>query len=167
MGRLERFVAFGSRTFAPDRTFGRVAFQPILYLVLWAAAIRLGLSDYTNIPFREVLTGWTEALWEALSIGCPPLAGVAWWMIVHRPPRAKLAGHWLRLSADIGMLVAVLTYHVATVLGQSQWRDDATIYSRYLTGSVILFLAVLVVRDVWVLVTINRLAAGIRDGRLS
>lgn len=166
---LERFLAFGSRAFVPYRTFGRVAFQPVLYFFLWSAAVRITVDDAAvpDIPFRQVLSTWTDVAWDALALGCPPMALLAWRMIARGDGRAKLRGHWLRLSADVGMFVSLLTYHVATVLAEPGWGgDDATAYSRYLTAACIVFIAALVVRDIWSLILIDRVAAGIRDGRL-
>ena len=164
---VDRFVAFGIRTFTPVHTAGRVPFQPLLYFFLWAAAIRITFNDKTvaDIPFREALAGWAETMWDVLAIGCPPLALLGWWLIAHRRARIKLAGHWLRLSADFGMLIALLTYHVATA-GRYGFKDDEHIFSRYMSASCIAFTFALTLRDIWILIVIDRMAAGIRDGRL-
>ena len=163
---IARFLSFGSRMFAPARTSGRVPFQPILYFFLWAAAVRITFNDerIPDIPFRQVLAGWAETMWDILAIGCPPLALIAWVMITHLRPRIKLCGHWLRLTADFGMVIALLTYHIATAVHYG-FKDDEHIFSRYMSASCILFTFALTVRDAWILIVIDRLAAGIRDGR--
>ena len=55
-------------------------------------------------------------MWDIPAIGCPPLALIARVMITHLRPRIKLCGHWLRLTADFGMVIALLTYHIATAV---------------------------------------------------
>ena len=126
---IARFLSFGSRMFAPARTSGRVPFQPILYFFLWAAAVPITFNDerIPDIPFRQVLAGWAETMWDILAIGCPPLALIAWVMITHLRPRIKLCGHWLRLTADFGMVIALLTYHIATAVHYG-FKDDEHIF---------------------------------------
>ena len=64
----------------------------------------------------------------------------------------------------LGMVIALLTYHIATAVHYG-FKDDEHIFSRYMSASCILFTFALTVRDAWILIVIDRLAAGIRDGR--
>ena len=123
------FLSFGSRMFAPARTSGRVPFQPIRTLPV-AAAVRITFNGerIPDILFRQVLAGWAETTWDILAIGCPPLALIARVMITHLRPRIKLCGHWLRLTADFGMVIALLTYHIATAVHYG-FKDDEHIFS--------------------------------------
>ena len=140
-------------------------FQPILYFFLWGRRVRITFNGerIPDIPFRQVLAGWAKPCGTSW-----PLDARHWRSSPgddhHLRPRIKLCGHWLRLTADFGMVIALLTYHIATAVHYG-FKDDEHIFSRYMSASCILFTFALTVRDAWILIVIDRLAAGIRDGR--
>lgn len=94
-------------------------------------------------------------------LGCPPLFVLAWWLIA-RSGRLTLAGMWLRLAADLGILTALVTWHVATVAGRIPTHTESRIVSRYIVGATLVFVVALVIRDIWDLVKVERLAYDIR-----
>ena len=80
-----------------------IRFQPILYFVLWGAAIRLALSPAVPPNFSEITTAQIfYDVWLIQGISYPLLALVAWFLIEKRSGLTRFAGMWLRLSADMG-----------------------------------------------------------------
>jgi hypothetical protein len=135
----------------------RPSFRPVLYLMLWGAALRLLLLRIDPLPIDTALG--SESLyevWLGLGMACPPLALLAWWLIRHRLGVWRYRGMWLRLSADIGMCTSVMAYHVTTVL--SNPLTESRIYSRYIVGATILYIGALIVADVRALVSVERRA---------
>lgn len=137
-----------------------VRFQPILYFVLWFAAVRLAVTDGMP-PYRitELVTARGEDMWLVTAVVGPPSALVAWWLVTRcRLRRSTLAGMWLRAGSDVGMLAVVMVYHLASVVTMPAAMRTETVFSRYVTASVMLFQMRLVIRDVVELVQVERLA---------
>lgn len=137
-----------------DQSWRSIWFQPVLYLFLFGAGIRLAVNQTEPPPFTQVIAadGFYE-LWLALLVGSPPAAAVSWWLIFTRRGRFRYAGMWLRLSADLGVFVTLLTYHLAVIAGNP--ATESRIFSRYVVGAVMLFTVELIVRDVWALAVVE------------
>lgn len=150
-GRLRRFF---------DTPWRLISFQVILYPILWGATLRIILSSNEPIRF-ETISPHLYLVWCGLNLVCPPLAGVSWWLIIHRAGRARFAGIWLRAAADFGMFVALLAFHVSGVYAGHDDGEPA-IYMRYITAAVLLFMAMLVIRDAFYIGIVERLAARMR-----
>lgn len=160
---IDRFIRWGARTFTAD-PWHRVAYQPVLYFFLWGAAVRVWLdNDEPAIPFNVLASG-VDHIWLFLSLFCPPLALLSWFLVSGRIRwrRAALAGLWTRLSADVGQFAALLAYHVVTLREAVMREAEVQVYFRYITGAGVVFVLLLVVRDVWAIVTMERLAVGLR-----
>lgn len=164
MALIDRFIRLGRRWFSDDG-WHRVPFQPILYFMLWGAVLRMIVVDDPPIQFEKVFHPSTATAWLVLGVVCPPLALLSWWLIMHcRWSRAALAGLWVRLGADLGQFTALITYHIVTVLTLPPVFNESRVYARYAVGACMLFVATLVVRDVWALVATERLASRMRRG---
>jgi hypothetical protein len=156
-GAVDWFIATGARLFGGDN-WHRAPFQGILYLFLWAAAIKISVTGDQPIPFSETLDPFSMGVWTVLSLACPPMAFMAWWLIIRsRLPRAALIGLWVRLAADVGQFAALLAYHLVT-LNADLVTGEALIYLHYLTAAVLAFCLILVMRDLWSIVATERLA---------
>lgn len=155
---LDKFALWGVRMFT-DKGWHRVAFKPILFFFLWCAVVRMALSDQQPpIPLDTVFNGYVEAMWVALGLACPPLALIAWCLIAHcQWHRSTLAGMWLRLGADLGMGASLFIFHIVAVTAELT-SDESGVYMRYIMGAVLLFMVMLVVRDVWALMMTEKLA---------
>lgn len=157
MTAVDRFIRFGLRVFSPGR-WHRVPFQPILYLFLWSAAVRIIFVDGEPIPFQRYLTPWADIAWNVISLTCPPLALLSWWMLTQcRFARVTLAGLWVRLAADFGQFVGLLTFHVASAFTLTE-RTESHIYARYAVAACMAFTLTLVLRDLWAIAVMDRLA---------
>jgi len=145
----------------PLRDWQHVRFQPILYLFVWAAALRIAVTNDLPIPPDELLTPWAETAWTITSLICPPLALLSWWLIVKSPlTRSALAGLWIRLGADAGQFAALLAYHVVAyrlATGPAAAVMEVAVYFRYITGACMVFCAMVVLRDLRAIVRVERM----------
>ena len=149
-----------------DSYFGQdgwslIAFQPILYLFILGAALRLWINQDEPINFNDVVIEGFYPVWLALGIGGPVLALISWYMIQKCSGRISFIGLWLRLSADIQVFTVVLTYHIQSA---SRFATESRIFSRYIVGATLIFLVCLMIRDAWVLFITERLASRIHRG---
>lgn len=160
---VNRFLQFGNRVFTHD-SWHRVAYQPVLFTFLWGAAIRVAVSDQPGIPIDAVVSAGADEIWLTLSLVCPPLAFLSWFLILKsRLPRASLIGLWLRLAADMGQFVALLVFHIVSLFLAVQRNAEIQVYYRYLTGATLVFVFLLALRDIWSLLLTERLATRIRE----
>lgn len=159
-------IHWGNRFF--DKSWRIIAFQPVLYLILWAAAIRLGLDhDDRQLSFDAIAPTGFYGVWITMGIICPMTSLLSWFLIQKRYGRQRFIGVWLRLASDVGVLTTIVAYHAAVImmiLDDNDIDDEQYIYARYLQSATILFVAMLVIRDVWSLVIIERLARTIHYG---
>lgn len=156
---LDKFALWGAKAFT-DNGWHRVAFQPVLFLFLWGAVIRMVVSDrLPPVPLDSVFNGYVEGMWVALGLACPPLALLAWCLIAHcsRWHRSTLAGMWLRLGADLGMGALLVIFHIVAVSAELT-AGESGIYMRYIMGAILFFTVMLVLRDVWSLMMTEKLA---------
>lgn len=163
MAAVDWFIKLGNRWFTQD-AWHRVPFQPILYLMLWGAVLRIAVTNRDSpMNFENVISPSASTAWVVLGLGCPPLAGLAWWLIKRcKWHKAALAGLWIRLGADVGQLVALVAYHIVVVFTMPAVGTEARVYARYAVGACIMFVGVLVLRDIWSLVLTERVAGRMR-----
>lgn len=164
-GWAVRFVEWGHRAFS-ENDWHRVAFQPTLYLFMWAAIVRVIITQEEPIRF-EAVAPWLYGTWAIVGMVCAPLAGVAWYLIVKsRWQFGSLFGCYLRLGADVGMFLTLLSFHLVRVLRHECHYAEENIFSRYMIASLLAFLLSLVVRDLWAITSITVIAKRIdrRDG---
>ena len=160
---VDRFIRWGAQWFSQD-AWHRVPFQPILYLMLWGAVLRIVIINRDSpMNFDSVISPSASTAWTALGLGCPPLAALAWWLIKRcKWHKSALAGLWIRLGADVGQLVALVSYHIVVVFTMPAVGTEARVYARYAVGACIMFVGVLVLRDIWSLVLTERVAGRMR-----
>ena len=159
---VDRFVEVGNRWFSHD-SWHRVPFQPILYFFLWSATLRIVITDNPPIRFEFIGT-YTYTAWATAGLLCPPLALFAWWLMKRSKwRRGPLAALWIRLGADLGQLVALLTYHIVSVFTVYNLQNESRIYARYCVGAATMLVIALVLRDLWSIVLMERVAAKLRE----
>lgn len=153
--------------FVPPRSddWDRVAFQPMLYLATFLAAVTvLIFGDFTNLPThpgiqtdREFGLFW---IWAILSLTCPALGLGSLWLVQNREGKYRYRGLWLRLAADIGQFTAMGTYLILRLT----W-GDYHIYPVTVLGAAVLFVGHLIMRDIRRLMQVEQLANILhRDG---
>lgn len=138
-------------------------FQPILYLFIWGAAIRLWRNTSTPPAFDLISSGFYE-VWLSFGVGAPMLSLVSWWLIHKRSGRARYIGMWTRMSADLLVFIYLLSFHIVTALSGPN-PSESKIFTRYILGAATVFVIVLLVRDMWALAVTERIAWRIRRGR--
>lgn len=155
---------WGDRVFTHD-SWHRVAYQPVLFFFLWGAAVRLCFTRESHpSQISGILSDQSETIWLGLSMICPPMALLSWWLILKaRFQMAALIGLWMRLAADLGQLTALLVYHVATIQFAVMRDAEVQVVFRYITGATCVFVFLLVVRDIWAITATERVASMLRD----
>lgn len=140
--------------------WAKVAFQPILYLTLWIAAVVIFIvGDRHTVPFPDNVNPlfW---VWGGLSIVCPLAALGAVRLLRHASnPRWKYRGLWLRLAADIFQLTAMSAY-----LAMRMAEGDYQIYPVAALIAATVFVGHLVMRDCKHLKQVENLATDLRNG---
>lgn len=151
----KKLIELGNRYFS-GRQWPLIPFQPILYLFIFGVAIRLWISDSPPPAFDQVVgTSAFYGFWLALGLIGPLLALLSWFQI-RAGGKKRFVGLWLRFAGDITVFANLISYHitVASTISPSEPR----IYSRYIVGSALIFTLSLIVRDIWTLVLVERLA---------
>lgn len=141
-----------------------VRFQPILYLFIWSATIRIIITEQIPIRF-DLISPWIYKAWATLNVLCPLIALLALWLIRKcKWSRSTLVGIWLRLGSDIGMFLALLSFHLAGILSDADPSlvEETTVFRRYIVASCLFFCLLLVVRDILAIVAVERLSIRIR-----
>ena len=142
-----------------------IPFQPILYLFIWAAAIRLWANPNSPPNFENTIVDGHDAadtfyaMWLAMGVFGPVLSLCSWIMITKMSGRVRFIGLWARSASDLMVFTNLLTFHVAAAL--TDGFAETRIFSRYLQGALVIFVFTLVVRDIWTLVLTERLAGRI------
>lgn len=158
---VDRFIRLGERAFL--RRPALVAYEPIMYLFLWGAAFRVVFTDDLGaIPFKEVLTPWAEMAWNITSLISPMLAFLAYWLMFKSiAPGSSLAGLWVRLTADTGQFIALITFHFATASYDK--TNESFLYGRYICAGTLFFIFCTILRDVWSLALTHKLAGVLHE----
>lgn len=162
LARTKDAARFVFRTFIPtDEDFwvarqalkADLAWQPYLYAAVLAGAILSLLfgDDDTIPPYDSIDTAW---MFFAL---VSPLAGfAASIMLSQGTGRVRYFAFWLRISAKIGIITALLCYQIA-VIGVSHPLQQS------LAGACVGFLLVLLVKDSRFLIATERVARHLRS----
>ena len=149
--------AYFSSSWAPIR------FQPILYFFMFGAGIRLLHKGTEPHTFEEVLRSDLYGAWLGMVILAPVVALLSWVMIEKLSGRWRFIGMWLRLTSSIGSLTVLTVYHAVIAFHQGD-TGETQIFSRYMIGSILIFVCSLLIRDIWTLVITERLAGRIHRG---
>lgn len=145
-----------------DAPWAVVRFQPILYLFLFGASIRLWFNDTAPPNFDDVIGHGFYGVWLGMAVTGPLLALLAWLLISKGSGRSRFIGIWTRTAADMIVLVVLLSYHVVTVTTNP--ANESRIFSRYMVGAATMFVIGTIIRDIWTLVITERLAGRIHRG---
>lgn len=136
-----------------------MAYQPVLYLFIFGASIRLWHNETEPPNFKEAIADHSYGLWLVLGVFGPIISLISWFMIKIPSGRSTFVGMWVRLAADIGVFTNILSYHLVTLDG----KTEEMIFSRYILGSTLLFVFLLIVRDLWTIYVMEKLAGQINS----
>lgn len=163
----QRLIQLGNKYFS-GRQWPLVAFQPILYFFIFGASTRLWIDPDSPVNFSYILGSEDDSrqyygIWLALGILGPIISLASWLLVTKCNRRLRFIGLWLRWAADIMVFAMFLSYHVTVAVADtiSHESSEEHIFARYGQGSVLFFLACLLIRDIWTLVLTERMASQI------
>lgn len=139
-----------------------IPFQPILYLFILGASIRLWVNQGEPPSFETIIARGTYGIWLFLGVTGPLVSLLSWWMIRHSG-RIRFLGFWARLSSDVMVFTAVLSYHIVTAI-TNRPLTESRIFARYLIGAILIFTLALIIRDLAAIVLVERVARRIHRG---
>lgn len=134
----------------------RPSFRPILFLMVFGAAIRMMTTDIAVLPIDTVFAAGTYVVWMGIALTSPPLALLAWWLVHRRDGVWRYRGMWFRLASDVGVFTVIFAYHLTTVLTNP--LTELRLMSRYVVGAALLYVIGLVVADLVALMHTERIA---------
>lgn len=140
-----------------DQTWVIIPSQGVLNVFIFLGTLMVILVDAPPIYFEGLMIGhWVFIAWCIMGISSPVGTAIAHHLIYRYQKRTRLFGFWLRAGSDIMTLLALTAYIVARFLSPF---DDATVYSISILIGVWVIQTLLVIRDLWALVLIERTAS--------
>lgn len=138
-------------------TWGALPAEPILYFFMLTGLLQIiitprAVSQSTLTPI------WISDLWRISGLVSPLLCVLAWYLVNKRTGRARLMGLWVRFAGDFGQAIALAVF---LVIRSTSFPvdDDAHVYLMHIVAGVLFFVCMLVLRDVWILVKVEEIAA--------
>lgn len=149
----EFFETHRKAAFFLESHWGIVPFTPFLYLFIWGATLRIIVEDLRPPRFVNWGTGVYHS-WCAINLIGPALY-IFVWGLIQAGGRKKVMGLWLRAGIDGMLFSAMVTYHAADgIYARHSQLTETHLFSRYLTGAVLVFMLCLIVRD-WLAIAVN------------
>lgn len=163
MSKRIKLVAWINKYFI-GKQWPLVPFQPILYLFIFSAAVRLWIDPDTPPAFGGIVVDEANAdhfydMWLLIGIMGPILSLVSWFMIAKGSGKTRFVGLWARFASDIMVATTITAYHITAAIVDND--SESRVYARYVQGGVLFFVLCLIVRDVWTLILTERIAGRI------
>jgi hypothetical protein len=138
-------------------TWGALPAEPILYFFMLTATLQIILTPRPATGAPSATPVWVSDLWRTTGLIAPALCLIAWYMINKRAGRARLAGLWVRFAGDFSQAIALSIFLVLRI-ANTPVDDDAHVYLMHVVTGVLVFVAMLVMRDVWILLKVEEIA---------
>lgn len=112
-------IKWVQRMFIPptdNADWSRVAFQPMLYLGTWTAALLvIAFGDFSYLAANPGVVDYERAhqlfwVWNTLALIAPPMALLSLWLINQHKGKPRYRGLWLRLGADMMQAISMTIY---------------------------------------------------------
>lgn len=106
---------------------------------------------------------WVKTAWIIVGFLCPTMIFVGYWLIYHRPGRARYFGMWMRLGADIGQECIMIIFMMGLLteaFGMDMYRHH--VFTAFFIGALLTFVASMILRDVLAIIGTERLAWKLR-----
>lgn len=138
-----------------------VTYQPFLYCAaFYGALVTLLWWDGTDLPPGTDF-GFFDVLWLSGSL-ISPLAGfAAVWLLRHERGKVRYFAFWMRMASGVGMITSLSAFESQRIL----FSQEAHPFEVAGVVGTITFLAVLVVRDIKILLITEHMADHIREAR--
>ena len=132
--------------------------MPIIYLFLLLGTFHIIVVDPRPGGIGDIAVEWWASLaWRILAVMSPLLTLLAGWIISNRRGMTRLFGLWLRMAGDLGQFCALGTFLIGRFIEDDNDYDDPQILLTYGLVGVIVFVGMLVLRDVWVLIKVEEI----------
>ena len=145
---------FGGKESEP---WPKIRFQPLLFAALWVATFHVATIPGGGRFGMEQLVGGLWEWWLALSLGCPPLLLLSWWMIERCSGVWRYRGMFLRIGADVGQFLALVAFLWARIASTDP-LTDARLYAWIVLSGCALFLLLCTERDSAMLIKTEQIA---------
>jgi len=159
MARAPRWMFGWAERFTD--TWGALPAEPILYFFMFSGLLQITAfprpsASSANTPANT--PDWVSELWRVAGFAAPLLCLIAWYLINKRTGSQRLAGLWVRFAGDFAQATALTTFLIIR-FADSPINDDAHVYLMNIDVGVLVFVVMLVLRDVWILVKVEEIAA--------
>lgn len=161
---MRRIIAVLRKNMVAGRNDNNVAFihcAPYFFPFLGAVVMLLTTSSIPlDIPppgsngeyFAGGYASWTYWVWMVSSLFCPVLVWLSY-LLPTRVRDVRFLSMWMRLAGDLGMFFMLTSLELATI----KFGSAATIYRQILTFGFVAFSAMMLTRDVSLIVASERL----------
>ena len=154
----------------PDETWAKarmgiradLAWQPYLFLAIFYGTLISVFFGTESVDPPGTAFEQAEWLWAITGLGAPTLAFVAVWRITNRTGRCRYRALWLRLAADILAITSMIAFLYENIANHSEHPFEGAI-----VFASIVFISILVWRDVRFLMITEKLAKSLEDRGLA
>ena len=142
-----------------------VPFQPVLYALTGLATIHVSLTDNESIGFDRAFGGtWFHYVWVILGLFAPLQLACSILLINKYTGKRRYRGYWFRLSADVAQFTTLTTFLMAWLHSPYPIADsDYRMFLLFILVAAIIFVGELIIRDIWKLVLIERVANSVEN----
>ncbi len=149
-----------------ERGYRVSVYLPILYAFTLSATIRIIFFQYEDIPFETLGSPrYVYILWCYLGISSSVSFFCSWIMIHKGSGKWTYSGLWIMLGANVSQLLYLLSFHLTILMfrpaAHQHVMTDERVMQRYLVGSIMIYLIILIIKDIAWLVTTEREAVRI------
>lgn len=138
-----------------------IPFVPIVYTFMWGGRLRVFWTNEKPIRFED-LGPYVYDMWLTIGFICPPLVFMSWIMVTRCYGKCIVLGMWLRFGSDTALFSSLLAFHLSDTVVY-RVTDETHIYTRYLIASILFFLLLNIIRDIWIIRQTNCVAKRLRQ----
>ena len=143
-----------------------LSWEPWLHASVWIGVILTLIFGETNLIPPVDFADWT---WLVFGLAAPVVGFSSVWMLANCEGRYRYIGLWLRMAADAGLVVALISYlahHIQHEVG-CPGKSPFSIMADTVLAAAAWYTATLVYRDIKFLRATEHLASEIYEGRMS
>ncbi len=145
-----------------ERGYRVSVYLPILYAFTLSATIRIIFFQYEALHLSCLGSPrYVYILWCYLGISSSVSFFCSWIMIHKGSGKWTYSGLWIMLGANVSQLLYLLSFHLTVLLDHQHVMTDERVMQRYLVGSIMIYLIILIIKDIAWLVTTEREAVRI------
>lgn len=154
--RVPRWLFGWTGQFADS--WGTLPAVPVLYTAMLLGTLHITVARHGTVVGEISTPAWVSDVWRVSGFISTLLVVAAWYLVTHHPGKPRLFGLWLRLIGDFGEAIA-LSVFLLIRLHYAPIDDDAHVFLMYIVGGVFTLVCMLLVRDAWILLRVQEIAA--------